>query len=111
MLQQFFTWLVQGAVRWAAEGLGSQPEAMRECFQQYVQDNDTLAEFIEEACQLGTGLKVNAKEFRDAYCGRGARKVSAGQLKKMMERRGFPWQSHGGLYVGLKWKAMGSGEP
>ena len=104
VLQQFLTWLVQGAVRWAAEGLGSQPDAMRECFQQYVQDNDTLAEFIAEACDVAPGLKVNAKEFRELYCGRGEHKVSAGQLKKMMERRGFPWHTTGGVYSGLSWK-------
>ncbi|KAF8976748.1 hypothetical protein BGZ46_007992 [Entomortierella lignicola] len=87
--EQLLVWLVQGAVKWYAEGLGKLPKCMEDAFSAYCLENDKLGEFIEDYCEQSPEYKVNAGEFRDAF------KLSLGSgiqqkiLIEMMKKRGF----------------------
>ncbi|KAF9343693.1 hypothetical protein BGX26_005347 [Mortierella sp. AD094] len=51
-LKQLLVWLVQGARKWYASGLGVTPRCMVDAFNDYCTENDRLKVFIEERCEL-----------------------------------------------------------
>ena len=52
-MPQFLKWLVQGSVRWYAEGLKSNiPECVRAKTQASVLHNDAIQQFINERCDV-----------------------------------------------------------
>ncbi|KAG0373594.1 hypothetical protein BGX24_011490, partial [Mortierella sp. AD032] len=90
--EQLLVWPVQGAVKWYTEGLGEMPQAMVDAFNDYRSENDKLHEFIDEHCEVGAELNVNAGEFREAFKGFVGGNVQQKDLIEMMKKRGF---SHG----------------
>ena len=52
-LTQFLTWLAVGAKRWYEEGLGEPPAAMKAAFNQYMEENDDVANYIDMHCNVG----------------------------------------------------------
>ena len=63
--EQLLVWLVQGVVKWYAEGLGKLPKCMEDAFSAYCLENDKLQEFIEECCEHSPDYKTNAKLFKE----------------------------------------------
>ncbi len=59
-------WLVRGAVAWYREGLNP-PESVRLATEAYRAGEDTVGQFIEEACIEGENLKVKAGDLYKAY--------------------------------------------
>ena len=54
---EILTWLIEGAVRYAAHGL-AEPAGVRAATADYAHDTDTVARFLEEAALLGGGEQV-----------------------------------------------------
>ena len=58
-------WLVEGAMRWYAEGLGQTPDDVEEATDEYRKEMDIIGDFIYECCE--TEGSVTAKELYQAY--------------------------------------------
>ena len=91
--QQLLTWLVKGAMEWYNKGLGTQPPLMQECLKEYIADNDTLQQFIDECCEIKEGARVNAAAFKAEYMAVSNKKVSQKELQEAMAKRGFPFKN------------------
>jgi putative DNA primase/helicase len=59
-------WAVHGCLDWQQTGLAI-PELVRDYTKQYRAENDPLAEWITDECQLGTEHWTAAKHLRGAY--------------------------------------------
>ncbi|KAF9342821.1 hypothetical protein BGX26_006796 [Mortierella sp. AD094] len=93
--EQLLVWLVEGAVKWYAGGLGKLPQCMKDAFQECCSENDKLKEFIDECCEVSDNYKVNAKLFRDSFrsfLGYSSN-VQQKDLMEMMNTRGFQYKA------------------
>ncbi len=59
-------WAVEGSLKWQRVGLRP-PQCIAEASQSYREENDNLAQFIGEQCELGTLSEVPVSELRSAY--------------------------------------------
>jgi putative DNA primase/helicase len=59
-------WLVEGCLKWQAEGLNAPPEVMH-ATQKYKENEDQLGRFINDTYQLTPGGCVPVANVRDAY--------------------------------------------
>ncbi len=59
-------WLVRGAMAWYREGLRP-PESVRLATEAYREEEDTVGQFIAEACVEGAEMTVKASELYRAY--------------------------------------------
>jgi putative DNA primase/helicase len=66
-LPGILSWIVRGAVMWFKEGRLHPPEAVIAATRQYREEQDVLAEFLRDCCQVGKNLEVPAKELYAAY--------------------------------------------
>jgi P4 family phage/plasmid primase-like protien len=89
--QQLLTWLVRGAGKWFASGLGPQPESIKNALSDYYEENDRLGQFIDEQCDLGRDFHVNARVFRDAFAQYANARIQQKDLAEMMNKRGFQY--------------------
>jgi len=87
--EQLLNWLVQGAIKWYAEGLGEQPQAAKDAFNNYFTENDKLGRFVDDYCTKGSELYVNAGEFKRAFEEQTDVKIKQTELIAMMAKRGF----------------------
>jgi len=60
-------WLIEGALLWQTEGLNQLPEVVRIATKEYQQENDVLAEFLDETCDEGEGLSVKSSMLFSTY--------------------------------------------
>jgi len=60
------TWLVQGCLAWQERGLDV-PDRVRDYTEQYRAENDPLAEWISDDCNLGPEHWTSANVLRGAY--------------------------------------------
>lgn len=60
------TWLVQGALLWKENGLGS-AKSVEEATDSYRNPQNDLAAFVEACCQKGNGLRIQAKLLYERY--------------------------------------------
>lgn len=68
-----FAWLVRGAVRYYAEGLGEPPQRVRELSEQYQDSNDVLGRFIRDQLIADPKGEIPAQRLYavyDGWCGR-----------------------------------------
>jgi putative DNA primase/helicase len=61
-----FNWALQGCLDWQKNGL-QEPEAVRKASAAYREEMDTVARFITECCELGTGCEARTAELYFAY--------------------------------------------
>lgn len=85
-LEQFLTWLVQGAVQWYQHGLGEKPELLKAAQQEYVEENDILSRFIRDCCNTDPSFKVAFEVSTES-------KMSPQAMKSAMEARKFRYSS------------------
>ena len=64
--QAILAWLVQGCLDWQHRGLDV-PDRVRDYTAEYRQENDPLADWIADDCQLGPDHWTATRELRDAY--------------------------------------------
>lgn len=69
-LPGILTWIVDGAVRYFKDGIGSPPEQVQAATKAYRKESDTLREFIEEKCIIGDhkDYYIPIKSLYPAYC-------------------------------------------
>lgn len=59
-------WAVEGCLMWQQEGLGM-PQAVAEATDEYREEMDTLAHFIEENCVINPDARVVTKKLYECY--------------------------------------------
>lgn len=86
-------WCVRGAVDWYAHGLGD-PPAVTQATAAYKAEEDSLAPFFEERCEIGPALSCGARELYSAYqgwtLGAGERAMTQQKFGRALSDRGFP---------------------
>jgi putative DNA primase/helicase len=91
-LPGILAWAVQGCLDWQHNGLGT-PSEVRVATNQYRAEMDTLADFLEDLCVVGTGLKSTAGALYDEYkkwCdGAGEKYVRQKEFGQQLDERGF----------------------
>lgn len=102
-------WMVQGCLAWQRDGL-LPPQAVEVATSDYRADSDTLAQFIEECCDVGPALEETAAEFYRVYkwwAERGGTYVKSSKALSLdLEQKGFAKVKRGGVvyYQGVKTK-------
>jgi putative DNA primase/helicase len=65
-LQGVLTWVVEGAVAWYQDGLGT-CKAVEESTQEYLAENDHFTRWLSECCIHGEGKIATTKALMDSY--------------------------------------------
>jgi putative DNA primase/helicase len=85
-------WAVEGCLEWQKGGLGT-PEEVKEATNQYRNEMDILANWLEECCLVGEKYTASAKSLYQGYqswCERnGERAFSQRQFGLSLGERGF----------------------
>jgi putative DNA primase/helicase len=106
-LPGILAWAVQGCLRWQAEGLGL-PDEVRAATEGYQQEEDVLAQFIEECCLVIPTARVQARDLYTEYA-RWSAQAGEYQLpqkvfvSRLMEKR-FERRKTSGVMV---WTGLG----
>jgi putative DNA primase/helicase len=85
-------WMVEGCLEWQEHGLG-EPKAVRDATDQYRNEMDTLAAFLDEECVVADGCRVLAERLYQSYamwCDKsGEHKQPKKAFVARLEERGF----------------------
>ena len=65
-LPGILNWAVEGCLMWQREGL-TPPETIQKATMDYRKEMDVIGSFIEECCEVGSGLKIGATEVYKVY--------------------------------------------
>jgi P4 family phage/plasmid primase-like protien len=111
--EQLLVWLVQGAIKWYKEGLGKQPDIIKNAFDDYRAENDFLTSFIRDCCIIDKSASVSIVTFRDRLILETQTKTKQDDLKKMMNKRGFAFKrtAKERLYLGITLDDTESDDP
>jgi P4 family phage/plasmid primase-like protien len=98
-------WAVRGCLAWQRDGLGT-PEEVVAATAEYREEMDTLSQFIEECCEVGDALKVNAGALYEAYkdwCNKSGEYVTSQRVfgERLTERGFAPDKGTGGTRIRL----------
>lgn len=102
-------WMIDGCLEWQKHGL-MRPDAVVESTEDYLSDEDSLGQWIDDCCIVGESEKVLAGDAYQAYKKRaeshGEKPTSQKRFSQRMEARGFGRvRTTGGRYIlGLKLK-------
>ena len=92
-------WMIEGCLKWQQEGL-KRPELVNHAITEYLTDEDTLAQWIEECCVIGANYRVTCadayKSYRNKIEEHGEFPVSQKRFSQRMESRGFYLKKSGG---------------
>lgn len=102
-------WAVDGALAWQRDGLPTPPAVMA-ATQDYQEDSDVLAEFLDQACDIEGEASVRASDIQDAYqrwadkqrLGRHDRLSAKDFGRRMAERFTRRKTMTGWVYAGVK---------
>lgn len=68
-LPGILAWAVEGCLRWQSTSCILQdPEEVLVATRAYQRDNDILADFLEECCEVAKDNRAKVKDVYDAYC-------------------------------------------
>ncbi|MEM1684651.1 MAG: phage/plasmid primase, P4 family [Nanopusillaceae archaeon] len=86
-------WIVEGARRWRAEGLGDPPAVVAQATEEYRRENDPLEEWITECCETALRATAPAKALYESYCkwaeAQGEKPLSQNAWGRRMTEKGF----------------------
>jgi putative DNA primase/helicase len=81
-------WAVAGCGEWLREGLRP-PEKVMMATESYRQEEDVLAEFIDDICELGKSFRTGSTAFVEAYSKWSGRPTTHKYLSTRMQQHGF----------------------
>lgn len=85
-------WAIQGCLDWQRQGL-NEPGAVMLATGEYRQENDTVAGFIEEVCDVLPGARVKSGQLYERYkkyCDQtGEREISGKAFSAALEKKGY----------------------
>jgi putative DNA primase/helicase len=87
-----FAWMVEGCLEWQEHGL-EEPKTVTDATNQYREEMDTLASFLDEVCVMGPHNRLLAEKLYQRYAiwcdNSGERKDSKKAFVARLEERGF----------------------
>jgi putative DNA primase/helicase len=87
-----FSWMVEGCLEWQEHGL-EEPKTVTDATNQYREEMDTLASFLDEVCVMGPHYRVLAEKLYHRYAmwcdSSGERKDPKKAFVARLEERGF----------------------
>jgi P4 family phage/plasmid primase-like protien len=91
LTEAFLAWLVDGAAKFYAEGLGSIPECCQAMQRRFVEDNDALQQWIEQTCTVSEGAKASCVAALQEYNHQAepAKEMKKSEFFKNMQQKGF----------------------
>lgn len=96
-------WMIDGCMEWQRMGL-AKPESVRKATGAYLDEEDTLAHWIEEKCTTGPACKMMSGEAYQSYAAyiqlHGEGVVSQKRFSQRMESRGYGKKKDG---KGRRW--------
>lgn len=107
-IDEIFTYILQDSLDlWKNRNLGTIPRIMREATAGYFKDNDTVAMFIEDRCEIGQEYKVGAKDIYDEYSNwcevSKQKRMSRQSFSKVLEAKFEKKRvTNGNVYLGIK---------
>lgn len=118
-LPGILNWAVEGCLMWQREGL-TPPATIQKATMDYRKEMDVIGSFIEECCEVGSGLKISATEVYKVY-DKWAREMNEHNFsqtqfgKKMSDRFERKRTKQGNCYFGVtiknKYKNFNLGVP
>jgi len=66
-LQGILSWMVRGCLEWQKNGLNT-PETVLKSTEEYKEEMDKIADFINECCEIDTTLKISSSLLHERYC-------------------------------------------
>lgn len=99
-------WLVRGCLAWQAEGLNP-PDVVRMATREYQQEEDVVAQFIEDECVIDPNAEIKTTRLYDAYRdwakSSGLRPMSSNAFGRELTRKSYKRKRRRGgrYYVGL----------
>ena len=115
-LPGILAWAVRGCLEWLEAGLRC-PEKVMARVRQLEEDSDPIADWIAANCEVAPGLRSDRKGlFEDfsAFAGREGRTVPCSRVfYASLEKKGYTQArlSAGRMFLGLKVRGIGSGQP
>jgi putative DNA primase/helicase len=106
-------WLIEGCLRWQKEGL-QDPDVIRDATSEYRENQDALANLLNDLFDLGYKYQVPKKEFKKVYlewCDESSTlPLNDKELKKQLLAKGFKDKNSNGLRIwqGLRLKSTDS---
>ncbi len=109
-------WLIQGYAMWKKEGLGKEPDAIREANEEYRMDMDSVGTFVNDCLEIDASLKwrLHTKILYETYikwCNKNNERVMSQKwLGLRMSEKGFKRLSSNGqrfwlgLVVKVEWR-------
>ena len=91
-------WMIEGCTEWAIHGLNP-PSVVKESTEQYLGSEDSLQQWLDECCDLGTGFATSKALFASwsAWC------EASGEFVGTMKRLMAKLESRG-ITTGHKWR-------
>ncbi len=106
-LPGILNWALHGYSNWSANGLAA-PRTVKGSTDHYQNENDTIAQFIEDRCEQGAKVVTSTRDLYTAYrgwCSDSAQEALAGNMfGKALAAKGFV-QKRGSK--GNSWKGLG----
>jgi putative DNA primase/helicase len=104
-LPGILAWAVRGCLEWQENGLG-EPDEIRQATAAYQAEEDTLAAFLAECCQLHAELEWRASDLFAAYQRwTGDKLMTPKAFGQKLKAKGFQsTRGHGGV---RSWKGLG----
>lgn len=105
-LPGILAWAVAGALAWRRDGLQA-PADVVAATEEYRRDSDVIGAFLEDCCDVGRGLEIEAsvlyKAYRQWAKDGGEHELSQTAFGRRLEERGFGVRKSGVKYrVGLR---------
>lgn len=114
-LPGILAWMVRGCIEWQAQGLNP-PVSVLDATAAYIAEMDVFAQWIEEACVVEPGAKMQAgpayKNYSAWIIARGAKPMMQNSFcRKLVDEKGFPHKKQGTyFYHGIGFKAVDGGD-
>jgi putative DNA primase/helicase len=109
LLDSFFTWILDGAMKWYASGLIDIPAVMRKETEAYIQENDEIGEFLADETEPEENQFIPSSGLYKKYCEwchtRNSQPKGVKAFAQDMEKKYKKEQKKiGQVFVGLQFK-------
>jgi putative DNA primase/helicase len=107
-LDEFFTVIVGGAIKWFADKKLVEPDSIKEATNNYMAELDSSVSFINDRCEKDQDFRLEPKHLYDSYCEfiseEGGNRLQKPAFFKKIESLGYTKIKSAGIYYfkGLK---------